>query len=227
MTEFFRFPHTPHLAWLRSGQPRGDKVLSPTEVSELLADEVVVEEKLDGANLGISVDETGRLRAQNRGDYLIAPFGGQFSKLAGWMQRRTWDLVPALGPSLVVFGEWCDARHSITYQRLPDRFIAFDVYDRETRRFWNTARRAEFAKHVGLREVPVLVKGRETLSSIETLVRTAASRFGASRLEGVVVRREGPDFLTARAKLVHPDFIQSIGQHWRDRRIEWNMVAGP
>ena len=52
MTDFFRFPHTPHLAWLGQGAPRDDKVLTPAEARALLTDAVVVEEKLDGANLG-------------------------------------------------------------------------------------------------------------------------------------------------------------------------------
>ena len=48
MTAFFRFPHTPHIAWLAPGVPRDDKVLSPADAAEVLAGEVVVEEKLDG-----------------------------------------------------------------------------------------------------------------------------------------------------------------------------------
>jgi hypothetical protein len=44
MTDFFRFPHTPHLAWLGEGSPRDDKVLLPNEVAALLAGNVVVEE---------------------------------------------------------------------------------------------------------------------------------------------------------------------------------------
>ena len=61
MTDFFRFPHTPHIAWLATGAPRDDKVLSPDEAHELLAGEVVLEEKLDGANLGFSVSPDGVL----------------------------------------------------------------------------------------------------------------------------------------------------------------------
>ena len=38
MTDFFRFPHTPHIAWLATGAPRDDKVLSPDEAHELLSD---------------------------------------------------------------------------------------------------------------------------------------------------------------------------------------------
>jgi hypothetical protein len=43
MSTFFRFPHTPHLAWLGPGTPRDDKVLVPDEAAALLAGEVVVE----------------------------------------------------------------------------------------------------------------------------------------------------------------------------------------
>lgn len=67
MAGFFRFPHTPHIAWLGEGMPRGDKLLSAAEVDELLSCQGVVEEKLDGANLGFSLAPDGGLRAQNRG----------------------------------------------------------------------------------------------------------------------------------------------------------------
>lgn len=52
MSEFFRFPHTPHLAWLGKGESRDDKVLSQAEAKAFLAGPVLLEEKVDGANLG-------------------------------------------------------------------------------------------------------------------------------------------------------------------------------
>ena len=67
MSEFFRFPHTPHIAWLASGSPRDDKVLSLEDAEILLAGEVVIEEKIDGANLGFSIGSDGLLCVQNRG----------------------------------------------------------------------------------------------------------------------------------------------------------------
>lgn len=76
VTDFFRFPHTPHLAWLGEGLPRDEKLLSPNVASALLAGDVVVEEKLDGANLGLSLAPDGALRAQNRGQYLAEPHAG-------------------------------------------------------------------------------------------------------------------------------------------------------
>jgi len=120
MSDFFRFPHTPHIAWLGEGQPRDDKVLAPYEVDELLADAVRVEEKLDGANLGISLGPDGQLRAQNRGQYLIEPYVGQFSRLTSWLAQHQWQLHAQLSTDLILFGEWCAARHSLDYENLPD-----------------------------------------------------------------------------------------------------------
>ena len=82
MNAFLRFPHTPHLAWLGEGAPpRDDKVLSKIDREALLSHDVVVEEKLDGANLGISVGPDGNLRVQNRRQYLKPPYQGQFVRL--------------------------------------------------------------------------------------------------------------------------------------------------
>lgn len=225
MTDFFRFPHTPHLAWLGPGTPREDKVLSPAEARALLAGDVVVEEKLDGANLGISSDPAGGLRLQNRGQYLVPPFSGQFSRAASWLARHEGELAAALGETLILFGEWCAARHSVVYDHLPDWFVAFDIYDRAAQKFWSTARRDAWAAALGLAVVPVLARRRMTLAEVKALVMTGTSRFGATPLEGVIVRREDAAFLEQRAKLVRPDFTQAMGEHWRSRRIEWNVIA--
>lgn len=135
MSDFFRFPHTPHLAWLGEGTPRDDKLLSPQETSLFLDGDMVVEEKLDGANLGISSAPDGQLRAQNRGQYLVAPFTGQFSRLKGWLSQHQFAIADKLGDERILFGEWCAARHSIEYDVLPDWFLMFDVYDRTQKNF--------------------------------------------------------------------------------------------
>ena len=225
MTKFFRFPHTPHLAWLGSGLPRDDKILSQGEATKLLSHNVVIEEKLDGANLGVSADENGKLRLQNRGQYLLPPFAGQFSRVAAWLAKHEFELSPALGNHLILFGEWCAARHSVSYDHLPDWFLAFDVYDRANGRFWNVNRRDEWLDRVGVTAVPTLTMGRTTLDKAKALVMAGTSRSGNGPLEGIVIRRDEGKFLEQRAKLVRPDFTQEIGEHWRGRRIEWNRVA--
>ena len=222
--EFFRFPQTPHLAWLGEGAPRDDKLLTSDEIAALLADEVVVEEKLDGANLGLSLDAEGQLRAQNRGQYLDAPHAGQFARLPAWLVQHDEALHAALTPDLILFGEWCAARHSLDYAALPDWFLLFDVYDRSTGRFWSTARRDALASRVGLITVPKLLQGKVTVATLKQMVASRTSQYREGVLEGVVVRRESSDWCEARAKLVRHDFTQAIDTHWRKRAIEWNRV---
>jgi len=221
---FFRFPHTPHLAWLGEGTPRDDKVLSPSEVEGLLSQPLIVEEKVDGANIGISISVFGELQVQNRGQYLLEPYDGQFEKLNTWLSPRCDRLFDVLGADLILFGEWCAARHSIHYDRLPDWFLNFDVYDLRGKRFFSTRRRDELARQLGLHTVPQLAKGRFTLVQLKELLETHPSHYYAGPIEGIVLRTEEKDRLNTRAKLVSAEFTQNIDEHWRKRAIQWNRL---
>lgn len=159
MDGFFRFPHTPHLVWLGEEEPRGDKILDVGETRALLDGNVLVEEKLDGANLGLSLDRDGGIRVQNRGQYLVQPFSGQFSRLSGWLAQHENGLRTVLQPELILFGEWMAARHSLDYTALPDWFLLFDVYDRTQQAFWSAVRRNELADKAGVAVVPCVFSG--------------------------------------------------------------------
>lgn len=224
MGEFFRFPQTPHLTWLGQEAPRDDKLLDAAEVRALLAERVLVEEKLDGANLGLSLAPDGTLRAQNRGQYLLEPHAGQFSRLPAWLAQHGDAIRAALRPELMLFGEWCAARHSLDYGTLPDWFLVFDVYDRNAGRFWSSTRRNALASQAGLRVVPTVFEGNTTVEELIERVQTTSSHFRDGPLEGLVIRRESADWCEARAKLVRADFTQAIEEHWRRRAIEWNRV---
>lgn len=227
MTEpdFFRFPHTPHLIWLGVGEPRDDKVLSHAEAMAILAGQVRVEEKLDGANLGLSIDGSGEFRFQNRGQYLQRPHHGQFARLDDWLAARADSIFDALSPNMLVFGEWCAARHSLGYQRLPDWWLVFDIYDRTAGRFWSADRRDAWAADHGLATVATLKQGRFTQQELVGMAEGLPSRYREGPLEGIVVRSDDAMWNDARAKLVRADFVQSMGQHWRNRRIDWNRLV--
>ena len=225
MSDFFHFPHTPHLVWLGSGTPRDDKVLSSAEADALLAGPVVVEEKLDGANLGFSLAPDGRVRAQNRGQYLHECRAGQFVRLPEWLTRHEDRLFDALTPDLIVFGEWVAACHSIEYTSLPDWWLMFDVYDRSVQRFWSVRRRNEWARGLNLPCVPCLHHGRTTVVALQEIMARECSRYRAGPMEGLVVRADEADWSMARAKIVRSDFTQAIDAHWRSRPLQWNRLA--
>ncbi|MFZ2276643.1 MAG: RNA ligase family protein [Prosthecobacter sp.] len=224
MSNFFRFPHTPHLKWLGQGSPRDDKVLPPQEVTRFLSGDVIVEEKIDGANIGLSIGDDGKVRVQNRGQYLELPFHGQFSRLASWLSQHEIGLEAELDKNMILFGEWCAVRHSVGYSHLPDWFVAFDVYDRKEERFWSTSRRKALATRLGLASVPILFKGKTTLEKLQQLLMQGPSAFSQNSMEGLIIRKEDCDWLQNRAKLVRPDFTQAITEHWSRRQIDLNQI---
>ncbi len=219
---FFKFPSTPHLALLGDVEIRGDKVMSELERAEFLCHEFAVEEKVDGANLGISFDSSGNIRLQNRGAYLYPPFTGQWKKLTEWLALRTDMLFDHLTDHHILFGEWCYAQHSVIYDQLPDWFLGFDVYDKSTGRFFSCARRDKIFRAISISQVPKVEYGHFTLSKLEELL--SQSHLSDKPAEGLYLRLDQGDWLIERAKLVRPAFIQSVEQHWSRSGIKANRL---
>jgi ATP-dependent RNA circularization protein (DNA/RNA ligase family) len=223
--DFFKFPSTPHLATLAGVNIRGDKVLSESERDEFLQHNLVIEEKVDGANLGISFDSEGNIRAQNRGAYLDLPGLGQWKKLGEWLTPRLDTLFEYLTDHFILFGEWCYAQHSVFYNRLPDWFLGFDVYDKRVGRFLAWKRRDTLLKKMSIAQVPMLALGNFTYSEVQTFLST--SKLGDQPAEGVYLRHDQNGWLQQRAKLVRPAFIQSMEQHWSQSTIKPNRLGDP
>jgi ATP-dependent RNA circularization protein (DNA/RNA ligase family) len=222
--EFFRFPHTPHLQWFGRGQARGDKVLSPGEADILLRQPVIVEEKLDGANVGISLDERGDVRAQNRGAYLTRDIcHPQFKPLFQWLSLRRHALQDHLPSMAILFGEWCYAVHSVRYTRLPDWFLAFDVYDHREQLFWSVERRDALAQALGVALVPRVAEGVFKVPEIVQLL--GPSRVSDGPAEGIYVKWQAGGGLEGRAKVVRATFAQGIEDHWSQRPLEVNRLS--
>ena len=101
---------------------------------------VAVEEKVDGANLGISLGEDMRFLVQNRSHYVNSKTHRQFAPLDSWLSEHSPGLFQVLGEdpgNYVLFGEWLYAKHSIHYTRLPGYFMAFDLYDCKAGKFFS------------------------------------------------------------------------------------------
>jgi ATP-dependent RNA circularization protein (DNA/RNA ligase family) len=186
---------------------------------------VIVEEKLDGTNIGISVAQSGELQVQARGSYIeLKTLHPQFKPLRRWLNVRRERLVGVLGLTFVLFGEWCYARHTVSYNRLPDWFVAFDIFDRTAERFLSVDRRDRLAARMDLSTAPQLTTGRFDLCSVQRLL--GDSRFGDGPAEGIYFRHDHEEFLVGRAKLVRAEFIQAIGEHWQRRQLTLNRIAG-
>jgi ATP-dependent RNA circularization protein (DNA/RNA ligase family) len=222
--EFHKFPHTPHLVWLGEGHPREDKLLSREEAGEFLSGEVIVEEKVDGANLGISLGTDGRVRAQSRGNYLAPGRShAQWSPLWPWLAEHRAGLEEGLRGGLMLYGEWCYAKHTVSYDALPDWFLGFDVFEVASQRFWAADRRNEWLRQRGLVSVPEVKRGQLTIKRLLGLLGKSA--VGRTPMEGVYLRREQGDWLQARAKVVSTAFRQQIEEHWTRHAVTANQLA--
>ncbi len=220
--DFFKFPSTPYL--LPPGQDvRGDKIMTEDERSDFLSHPLSIEEKVDGANLGLSFNHQGKLLLQNRGSWIDLHIGGQWKKLPDWLTSHQDALLDHLQDRFIMFGEWCYARHSVCYHSLPDWFLGFDIYDKKTGLFLPHGQRDTILHRMGIVPVPLLSHGQ--FSQNELLALFSTSRLGNQPAEGLYLRADTADKLLMRAKIVRPDFTQAIETHWRKMAITPNRLS--
>lgn len=223
--EFFKFPRTPHLFSLSSKPLRGDRILSSSEAISFLEGDVVIEEKVDGANIGISVSPERTILVQNRGAHIGRPVPAQFQPLNSWLGSRSDQLLQALGQKFILFGEWCYAVHSIHYDNLPDWFIGFDIYDRVNRKFFSADRRDKLLRKLHISAAPRVAAGYFSIGEVTKLVEKTPSAFGPASVEGLYFRRESDGWLEQRAKCVRPEFMGAISDHWSSRPLSRNHIS--
>ncbi len=231
-----KYPRTRHL-WGSRLQP-GDEDLEAAPFAEIDGRALVVEEKLDGANAGVSFDDEGRLWLQSRGHHLTGGYRERhFDLFKTWASCHRDALHAALGSRYVMYGEWLYAKHTVFYDRLPHYFMEFDVLDLHTGAFLSTPRRRALLARTPVVSVPVLHEG--TTPSIDALaervapslyksddwraaLRRAAASSGvdverveqqtdASPLaEGLYIKVEEGGEVTARYKWVRASFLTSV-----------------
>lgn len=223
MRTIVKFPRTPHLEGSRS-QPgdEGLPIISPRELHDCF---LVIEEKLDGANSGLSFEEDGSLILQCRGHVLSGgPRERQFDLFKRWAHHHRGALWDVLGARYIMYGEWLYARHTIRYDRLPHYFLEFDLLDRETGQFLSTERRRNILAGAPVVSVPVLGEG--AFDRFEQFLGT--SRYASAELmEGLYIKCEEEGVVQGRYKYVRSGFLQSVedqGEHWMDRPIEPNTL---
>ena len=205
--ELFKFPRTKHLFDAGgSGVSRDDLLMDSGEEAAFYSSSgsskgkaprskagskgggqvVAMEEKVDGANLGISVDpETLEFKVQNRSHFVNSKTHRQFGTLDLWLAEHAEGLFQVLGSEepgrRVLFGEWLYATHSIEYTRLPDYFLAFDLYDRKLEQFLSWRQRNRCLEGTGIHTVRLIAEdvltGREDVSVARRHLETTPWRF--------------------------------------------------
>lgn len=233
----------------------GDEDLDAVPMRELAGQYVVVEEKMDGANSGISFDERGGLLLQSRGHYLTCgPREAQFNLFKQWANGLAHDLRDILGERYIAYGEWLFAKHTIHYDALPHYWMEFDILDTQTGAFLDTPGRAALLEGLPVVPVKVLYSGvfpgedalldmvgrshfrtsearRKLAEDVRELgweVETALRQTDDTDLmEGLYIKVEEEGAVKERYKYVRRDFVQKLTEegHWQDRPLIPNRLA--
>ena len=237
MEKIIKYPRTPHIRGSRLQQ--GDEDLSQIPFAAIQDKYIVIEEKVDGANVAVSFNQDGELLLQSRGHFLT---GGRrerdYDLFKIWAATRRDMLFDLLTDRYILYGEWLYVKHKVYYDALPAYFMEFDILDKQTGEFLDTERRKEMLKNTDIVSVPVLGAGvfktqAEVLKFIgksayftenrfENL-RAEAARAGvpyeeilketddSDLMEGLYIKVEADGKVVDRMKYVRYGYVQSAG----------------
>ena len=233
--DFIKYPRTPHL--FGSKGTDDDKHLGEAESVDFIADDsLIIEEKIDGTNVGIHFSDDGEIALQCRGHLITEGMHPQYDLFKQWAAVKRHALEDRLQNRFIMFGEWVYARHSVFYQRLSHYFYEFDIYDKEIGAFIDLEQRVGLLEGAGIETVPIVHTGVLKRNELEGLI--GPSQFDSqfdnplnnqadNLMEGVYLRTEANGVVTGRAKFVRPEFVEKIKQstHWQQQIMVPNELA--
>lgn len=233
--DFVKYPRTPHL--FGSKGTDDDKHLGAKESRAFIADpSLIVEEKLDGTNVGIHFTTGGRMVLQCRGHEITEGMHPQYDLFKQWTAVKRALLELMLEDRFILYGEWLYARHSVFYRALPHYFFEFDIWDKDAACFLTLEARLAMLEGTGIHTVPVVSQGALKEESLRALIGPSA--YGAEFdnpltgtrddwMEGLYLRTEAEGRVTARAKVVRPEFVEKVKQseHWQHQQMVPNELA--
>jgi hypothetical protein len=208
-------PPYPRIAHLVAGRGTGDdRVLEPGQLRELLAKRLMVEEKLDGANV-VLWSAHHRVECSLRSGPGAMDRAGQLGRLRAWIAERTDALRGLLADGRVLYAEWLYLTHTVRYTSLPDYFIALDLRSADGS-FLTPDGRTEACSAVDLQVPPEIWRGTPSgMPTIEALL--VQSRWSAESAEGLIIRTiDGSE--PRIAKLLRPGFHPLKDRDWKKTR---------
>lgn len=199
----------------------GKLVLTPEEVRTLFNGEVVIEEKMDGANVGIIRHKKG-FHLQKRGSLVGPSEHKQFQYFHAWANYLNYDKIMNIPMNYILYCELLYVVHTIYYDRLPDYVLCFDIWN--GKRYLNRDERSDLCYKLGFHQVPIINRGNYYMDQLISLI-PKESVFGKMS-EGIVVKRYKKSGEYYKGKIVKPQFIKEMEEsdHWMHKEIKINKL---
>lgn len=201
-----KYGRTYHLPW-SPGTTSDDKISN--DITSLIGSEIVITEKLDGENTGMTNDG---VYARSHATFTTSPWSREVRQLHNLKVKGN------LSEDEFLFGENLEGIHSIEYTNLKSYFYIFGLRDNKIWVPWKSVE--EYSYLLDIPTVPVLFKGvinteKELKELVEELVSKRSELGG--EIEGIVVRNAGvfhnDDFAENVSKWVRPNHVQT-DEHW-------------
>ncbi len=211
------FPRTRHIPY-KPNAKRDDLVASDAEVAPIFtAENLYVEEKVDGACCGMALSDDGHPLIRNSKHILVkgykkdTPAKQQFVPAWGWFYKNIdkFKKLREIGGPVSVYGDWMVMQHGMIYNALPDWFITYDVFNHEVGRYLDPKIGRGLLIEAGFEVVPLLHHGPiKDFEQLSTLAHLQSAYTTQTPREGVYVKVGDGRWITHRFKLVRPDFEQ-------------------
>jgi atypical dual specificity phosphatase len=205
------YPRIPHL----------DKNISKMTHDDILFESKIeypiegyVQEKVDGSNMGVSWFDGGPV-LRNREHILKkgyskirTPAKAQFKSAWNWVHDHKKDIEfikNELMSDVTIYGEWMNYSHSIVYDKLPDKFLAYDIWVVEDNKFVSPE---IFEGLLNETKIKFIKSTKVIFNSIGEIIEASEinSQYRNGLVEGIVFKTVKGNFVEDRWKVVNRYF---------------------
>eukprot|EP01126_Amoeba_proteus_P066088 TRINITY_DN9502_c0_g1_i5.p1 TRINITY_DN9502_c0_g1~~TRINITY_DN9502_c0_g1_i5.p1 ORF type:complete len:245 (-),score=57.55 TRINITY_DN9502_c0_g1_i5:468-1202(-) len=211
---FYAFPRTPHMAG--SSVVDDDEVVTDNQLSLFIKEagitSVVVQEKVDGANVSVYFKSEWDPVIQKRSGLVGQGERAQYNVWRDFVYSHMEEFWSILGVRYCLYGEWMWCQHSVSYDQLPSYLLVFDILELQTGKFLSYPILKEIIGNT-FHLVPLIKtwKGSDAeqlslTSEIQKFTKNK-SKFGKEIQEGLYIRFETSTQVIHRVKLRRSTFV--------------------
>lgn len=199
---------------------KGKHYLSDKDTKALLGSEVILCEKLDGANIGL-VRHKDHFRLQKRGSLVDLGEHAQFNYFKAWSQIN-YDKIMKIPDQTILYCELMYAKHTVFYNKLPDYVMAFAWYNKKLDFYYHRDELVGLCENIGIPYVPEITRGYFSRDELFNFI-PQVSNFGDEPAEGIIVWNHKRDL---RGKVVREEFQKHMDQsgHWMHKEFTENLL---
>lgn len=175
--------------------------------------ECFVQEKIDGANFGVSWNDGPIVRNKEhilkKGYSKIkTPAKKQFTSSWNWIHSHKEDIERVekkWESKITIYGEYMYAKHSIEYNKLPDVFIAYDIWSVDDNKYLAPDIVENLLKDTNIKYIKPV---KRIFNSIDEIIKESEkeSEYRDGIVEGIVLKMSDKFFCTNVFKVVNKYF---------------------